>query len=568
MTTDAVPSEDVALGRQTVVRLARAIRAFTASEVGGRAAVLGGLLMALLLSINALNVINSYVGRDFMTAIEQRNARGFLRDALRYVGVFAVSTVAAVLYRFTEERLGLLWREWTTRRLVAFYLTGDLYYRLKVAGTITNPDQRIADDVRSLTTSTLSLALIILNATITIVAFSGVLWSISQLLFVVAVAYATLGSVLVVVLGRPLVRLNYDQSDREASFRAEMVHVRENAESILMLHREAHLENRILRRVDALTANLKRIVAIQRNLGFFTTGYTYMVQLIPALIVAPLFIDGSVEFGVIAQSSMAFAHLLGAFSLVVNQFPQLSSYAAVLARLSPLADALQSAAQGAAAIEVVEDERRLAFERLTLRAPQDGRVLVRELSVEVPPRSRLLVTAPDALVMTALERALAGMWDHGEGRIVRPRLGKMLMLPDRPYLPPGTLRELLVGIDPSSRAADDDVWSALRTAGVDAAVQRVGGVDVERDWDDVLSLEEQRLLEIARLLLAAPRFAVLTHLDAAIGVDRATQTLDALAHRGIGYVALGNGALGPEHFDAIVDIASDGTWTRTAPSVA
>jgi putative ATP-binding cassette transporter len=145
------------------------------SAVGSRVKLLFAALLTLLLAINALNVVNSYVGRDFMTAIEQRSMSGFLTMAALYVGVFAVSTITAVIYRFTEERLGLLWRHWMTRELVERYLQGATYYRLREHAEIPNPDQRIADDVRTFTATTLSLPLIWLNGTFTIVAFSGVI---------------------------------------------------------------------------------------------------------------------------------------------------------------------------------------------------------------------------------------------------------------------------------------------------------------------------------------------------------------------------------------------------------
>ena len=555
--------DQIAIGRQTAARLWRVIRNFAGSEVGGRAIGMGVGLLVLLVAINGLNVVNSYVGRDFMTAIERRDRTGFLRQALLYAGVFALSTTTAVVYRFTEERLGLLWRGWLTHRLTRIYLDGRLYYRLQAAsGGLSNPDQRIADDVRSLTTGTLSLCLIFLNGMFTIVAFSGVLWSISRLLFAVGVGYAVVGSLLAVRFGRPLVRLNYDQSDREATFRAELVHVRENAESVALVRREEHFGFRLGRTIDALIANLRRIIAVNRNLGFFTTGYNYMIQLIPALIVAPLFIRGSAQFGEIPQASMAFAHLVGAFSLVVNQFGQLSSYAAVLARLSALGAAAETApSPGTPHIAVAEDGGRLAFERLTLRAPQDARLLVRELSLElVPPACALVVGSHDAT--GALERAIAGMWPSGEGRIARPT--DVMFLPERPYLPPGTLRQLLIGANATALAGEDGhVWGALRIAGVEAAARRVGGLDVELNWDSALSLQEQRLLEIARMLLSAPRFVVLARLHANLGAAAAAETRATLSARGIGYLALENEMPPTTHFDEILCIAADGSWTRT-----
>jgi putative ATP-binding cassette transporter len=227
-----------------------------------------------------------------MTAIQSRDQSAFRRQAVLYVGVFALSTIVAVFYRFCEERLALLWREWLTGRLVRIYLEGRTYQRMNAAGTLPNPDQRIADDVRVFTTTTLSLLLLLLSGTITIFAFSGVLWSISKLLFAVAVGYAVVGSLATILLGRTLVGLNYAQADKEANFRSQLTHLRENADPIALLHREGRLTARLLGQLDALIANLKRVIRVNRNLGFFTTGYSYLIQVIPALIVAPLFIRG------------------------------------------------------------------------------------------------------------------------------------------------------------------------------------------------------------------------------------------------------------------------------------
>jgi len=562
MAIDPAPSQDIRFGRETLVRLGRAIASFATSEVGSRAVGFACVLATLLLVINGLNVVNSYVGRDFMTAIERRDWNGFVWEAGLYLAVFGLLTLAAVFHRFAEERLGLLWREYITRRAVGSYLEGHLYYRLNVSGTLTNPDQRIADDVRTFTTSTLSLTLIFLNGVITIIAFSSVLWSISRLLFVAAVVYAAIGSVLAVLLGRPLVRLNYDQADKEANFRADLIQVRQNTESVALLRREAHLRGRLFARIEALVANLRRIIAVNRNLGFFTTGYNYLIQLIPALIVAPLFIRGNAEFGVISQSAMAFAHVVGAFSLVVNQFPSLSSYAAVLARLGPLAEASEAGAgEQPGSIAIVEDERRLAIEGLTLRSPHSRAMLVRELTVEVAPRELVLAKAESDLVTTALQRAIAGIWETGEGRIVRPPLDDIQFLPERVYLPRGTLRELLA--DGDVKIPDARIQDALRTTGVASAVERVGGLDVENDWDGLLSVEEQQLICLTHLLIAAPRFAVVVRLGADHSRIAMTRVLAALAAQGTGCLTLGNATLRDEDFDSVIEIAADGSWRRS-----
>src|SRR6266852_6228169 len=354
----------VPLSRATWSQFRRAVGDFANCEVGWRARGLFVLLITLLLAFNGLNVLNSYVGRDFMTAIANRDSARFTREAIAYLGVFAASASVAAFYSFSEQRLRLLWREWLTRRLLGSYLDDRAYYRLSVAGVLTSPDERIAEDVRAFTATTLSFVLLVSNAAVTVMAFSGVLWSISPVLFTVAVLYAACGSALIVLFGRPLVWLNYNQLDKEADFRANLVHVQANAESIALLHREGRIGARLRRRFDDLTANMRRIIAVNRNLAFFTNGYNYLIQIIPALVVAPLFIRGEVEFGVITQSAMAFSTLVG------TQFQSIASFAAVISRLGSLADAMEHVREPAAgSIDVREDEARVAYEQLRLVAP-------------------------------------------------------------------------------------------------------------------------------------------------------------------------------------------------------
>ena len=331
-----------AASRQFFHHLAHAVMIFLGSPVGGKAKWLAASLLFLMLSINGMNVVNSYVGRYFMSSIEKKDTSAFVFYAWMYVGVFAGSTLVAALFRFAEERLGLLWRDYLTRRIVGAYIGHQMYLHFEHSGNITNPDQRITEDVRQLTTTTLSFVLMIINGTLTAISFSGVLWSISPKLFVIAVLYAIAGSVLTIWLGRPLIRLNYQQSDFEANFRSELIRVRENAEEIARTGAEAGIREKLMGRIEALVENLKRIIRVNRNLNFFTGGYNYMIQLIPILLVAPLFMRHGVEFGVIGQASMAFAALLGAFSLVISQFQAISSYAAVVTRLREFTDAYET----------------------------------------------------------------------------------------------------------------------------------------------------------------------------------------------------------------------------------
>jgi len=551
----------VPINRLIWVRFVQVVMDFLASDVGWKAKRLVALLFGLLLGVNGLNVVNSYVGRDFMTAIAARDMVGFIWQAIAYIGVFAASTAVAVVYRFCEERLGLLWREWLSRLLVNTYLSQRTYYRLNVAGEIANPDQRITEDARAFVITTLSFMLMLLNASFTVIAFSGVMWSISPLLFLVAIVYAIFGSLMTFVLGRPLVKLNYDQLDREANFRADLIHVRENAESVALMHREGRLTARLLRHLDDLTSNFQRLIAVNRNLGFFTTGYNYLIQIIPALIVAPLFIHGKAEFGVITQSAMAFAQLLGAFSLIVNQFQSISSFTAVIQRLGSLATALEHAqSTSVSAIEVSREDARIAYEGLTLCSPRDGRTVIKNLSVSIPVGTRLLITGPSETAKVALFRATADIWRAGEGRIIRPRLSHILFLPERPYLYPGTLRELLLRTGQEYVITDEQILTTLRSLHLDRVVERAGGLDVEKDWDDLLSLGEQQLLAFARVFLAAPTFVFLDRPSTALGQAQAERILKILSEHSITYLTLGNTDDNLENYDAVLELHDDGGW--------
>ncbi|MGC4094432.1 MAG: SbmA/BacA-like family transporter [Polyangiaceae bacterium] len=551
---------------ETGRRLLLAIRNLLASEIGAKVKALFAAILALLVAINGLNVVNSYVGRDLMTAIEQRSSASFFSKALLWAFVFAVSTLAAVILRFTEERLALRWREWLTRSLVFGYLEGGAYLGLKERADLGNPDQRMTDDARAFTATTLSFVLMLLNALFGIVGFSGVLWSISPALFGAAVAYAALGSLATVALGRPLVRLNYDQSDREASFRSELVHVGENAESLALLQLEGRVRARLQRRLLALVANMKRIIAVNRSLGFFTTSYNYGIQLLPPLIVGPLFMAGKVEFGVITQSAVAFAQLLGGFSLIVNQFGSISSYAAVLARVGTFSAALErSERPSLGPVASSSGRERLVYDDLTLHSGSSAECLLNSLTFSVPRGTHVLITGTDELRRT-LFRATALTPEGTYGHIVYPGSQRVLFLPERPYVPPATLRELIVRSGLEHEIRDSEIEAELGRLGLGLALRRVGGLDVERDFSHLLSLGEQQLLAVARVVLARPAFVVLHNPGTTLAPEQLSLALSRLAEAGITYLTLGGTDAPHFAYDVVLEIHADGSWGVRSPS--
>lgn len=544
--------------RVTAGRFVRTVRIFVNSEVGRKAKLIFVALAALLGGTSALNVVNSFVGRNFMSAIAERHTADFARLAVFYIVVFAASTVVAVFARFAEERLALLWREFLTRRAVGLYLAEGAYYRLDASELLSHPDQRISEDIRAFTTTTLSFIIMALNSSLTVLAFSGVLWTISPLLFVVAVLYAACGSYLTILLGRPLISLNYDQLDKEAAFRAGLIHVRENAEPIIVTSGEERQAAFLMARLDDLISNFRWITAINRNVGFFTTGYNWMIQIIPALIIAPAFFRGEIEFGVITQSAAAFAMLVAAFSFIVTQIQQISTFAAVVTRLNSLSDAIEKvSAKTPEGVEIVETEGRLAYEHLTLlssvRMP-----LLKDLNVSIPVGRRILVTGPEEGPGMALFRATAGIPTAGTGRIIRPGPDQIKFVPQQPYLPQGTLRQVLLPPGKPSEIPDERIFRLLSELDLDLSSI---GLDTEQDWETALTMHEQQLLALAGAFLAVPRFLFVEKVEAVLDPEQLVRVLGGPPESSITFVNFGEANGAGSFYGAVLECGEDGSWT-------
>jgi vitamin B12/bleomycin/antimicrobial peptide transport system ATP-binding/permease protein len=554
------------IGRHAWSRFLAVATPLFRSEARWRALSLLGLLVGLVFALTALNAAISYVfHRQFMTSIEKRSFDDFRLYGLLSLGVFALLTVAGAFKTFTEQRFGLLWRDWLTRHLTDRYLAGHAYYRIKESGALDNPDQRIAEDARSFTETTLSFLLILLNAALTLVTFSGILWSITPWLLLAAVGYAALGSLLTLVLGRRLVGLNVLRLQQEADLRYELIRVRENAEAVALLRGERQEKARVRGRLEVLVENMKVIIGVNLNLGFFSIGFSNLIPVIPVLIVAPLYIAGRAEFGAITQAMMLFAHVLGAFSLIVTEFQRISAFAADNERLGAMWEAIDAAERPAASGIVLEDGGRLAYEGLTLKAPKDGRPLVEGLELGLAPGERLLVVGPNGGGRSALARATAGLWRSGEGGVVRPPLDEVRFLPQKPFLTPGTLREQLLYGAGTDKVPDSRLLEVIEEVGLGAVLERAGGLDVVQDWPNLLSLGDQQVVSFARLIVAGPRLAFLDESTSALDESRARRLYEALARTPIGYVSLAGDLSLREYHDRLLELDGEGGW-RLGPS--
>lgn len=522
------------------------------------------LLLLLLFAFTALNVVLNFVGRDFMTALAEKDMPGFNRTLMIYLGVFVIATPVSVFYAFVRKNLGINWRLWLTNHFLGRYFQNRAYYHVNDDKGIDNPDQRISQDISSFTVTSLGFLSILFFSLVQLVSFVGILWSISTTLVMVLVGYAFIGTLVTIFFGKRLIGLNFQQLKREADLRYGLVHVRDNAESIAFYRGEDREEGQVKQRLLAAIGNLRLLIGWERNLEFFTKGYEYLILILPIVVMAPMYFAGQIKFGVVTQAEGAFISVLGALSVIVTQFEQLSNFVAGISRLETFSAALDQPASSANAgdastIESVE-ESRLALEHVTLQTPDHLQTLARDVSVLTPAGRGLLITGASGTGKSSILRAIAGLWNAGEGRIDRPPLKDMMFLPQRPYMVLGSLREQLLYPRLDRQTTEGDLKNILERVNLTGLPERVGGFDAEMDWGHMLSLGEQQRLAFARLLLAKPDYAFLDEATSALDGPNETHLYGELEASGTTYISVGHRPSLFAFHDQVLELQGGGNW--------
>lgn len=547
-------------------------KAFFASERRHKARGYLLALLALSLMVGAVQVLMSYAGRDFFTAVEKMDSKAYWHNLGLYLGTFVLAVPIGVYYRWVEERLALLWREWMAQHLIKRYFNNRAYYRLRGSESIDNPDQRISEDVRNFTVSSLSFLLITLNSLVTLMAFIGVLWVISGTLVSVLFLYAVAGTGLSILIGRRLVGLHFHQYQKEANFRYGLVRVRDNAESIAFYRGEKREHLDLVNRLTAAVGNMRNIIIWNRNLGFFTNSYNYAALVLPVMIVAPMFMRGEVEFGVITQTAGAFAQVLAAVSLIITQFGGLSDYLAGVQRLGALWDSLDEhdAEEERIAQEtpqqLEEDSRVLKLDKLIVRTPDGSHTLVTDLSFELRSKQSLLIMGASGTGKSSVLRTIAGLWPSGSGSLERPALNDLMFLPQRPYMVEGNLRDQLRYPHSDHGVSDEQIRGIVDKVNLADVFERVNN-DLDRvvDWTNVLSLGEQQRVAFARLFLCPPKFAFLDEATSALDEDNQNHLYQLLKDSGIGFISVGHRTTLMGHHDRLLILDRSGSWEMKNP---
>jgi len=549
-------------------QLWRLIRPYFFGKTWGRAWVQLGTLITLSIAVTWVSIFSLRVMRDVMTALEKQNTEAFERALWFYVGTFAASIPLAAFYRYVEERLALNWRDFLARTFMIRYFYNRAYYRLQGNEEIDNPDQRISEDARNFTITSLSFSLLVINSVIQILGFARELWMISGMLVVVLVSYALVGTLVAFLIGRRLIGLNYLQYEREANLRYGLVRVRDNAESIAFYRGERKELRDLRKRLGGVVGNMMVLIKWNRNLAFFSTGYNSLALILPLVIVAPLFLQGKVEFGTISQAMGAFGAFLAAVSLFITQFERLSAFAAGVTRLGSLWEFLDERdveddleAEVAEQIEISEEKRTISLEALTVATPGGERILLRDVTFRLPPGKSLLIMGESGSGKSSLLRTIAGLWNSGEGKIGRPPYRNMMFLPQRPYMVPGSLRTQLDY--PEARRDTDPaaLQKVLETVNLPELANRVDGdFDRDADWANMLSLGEQQRLSFARLIMTKPAVAFLDESTSALDEPNEEHLYSYLKDQRCTYVSVGHRSTLLKYHDWLMRIGKDGEW--------
>ena len=524
-------------------RLWRLAGPYWSSERRRTALVLITLLIVLSLGTTGMQAVFSYVSRDIMNSLQNKDSARFYRLMVLFGTWIVLFVPIAAFYPYLSGLLGIDWRNWMTELFVRRMLHRNALYHIMRDHSVDNPDQRISEDINSFTSGALNYSMNVLQSVATAATFFGILWLISHWLAVCLIAYALIGTWLAAVIGRRLVVINFNQQRFEADYRFALVHARDNAEAIALYDGARDEAHQLSRRFANVIRNFKLLILWQRHLTFFTAAYDNAANLVPYFVLAGAYFSGRFQLGEFTQAAYAFGVLQGSLSLIVDQFQGLTDYASVVNRLAAFEErcdaAISGNTDGGTHIEVVEGAGRVSLENVTLMTPDWKRELQRNLSVEVDEGEALLITGPSGAGKTSLMRAVAGIWSFGSGRISRPQAEQIMFMPQKPYLILGSLRDQLQ-YPRGGDVSDDALLEALRSVGLAHLVDQFGGLDAELHWKDVLSGGEQQRLVFARLLLNQPGFAFLDEATSALDMAAEESLYSQLADSPTAFVSIGH----------------------------
>lgn len=478
-----------------------------------------------------ISVRLSFFNRDWFNAIQEKDSATFW-SLLYTVFLFwaAIYIAIAIIEYIIQSHLMIRWRRWLTSHYIGDWLNEGSHYRMALSGTgADNPDQRIAEDVDQFIGRTYSFSISLLAQVSSLVSFSIILWGISAnftipgteiaipgFLFWVAVLYSGFGTFVTHVIGRRLIRLNFEQQRYEADFRFSLARLREYAEQVALLGGEKQERRFLMDRFGNVIRNFFAIVARRKQLMMFTASYGQISPIIPYVVAAPFYFIGKIQLGVLTQTASSFGRVEGSLSFFIDAYVSLADYLSVIQRLVTFDDSIEKARRiGNKPPRIVfstEATTGIAISDLTLSLPEGREIVSAEVQFE--PGQSVLISGPSGSGKSTLLRAISGIWPYGHGKIGIPADATLMLLPQKPYLPSGTLRDCVAYPSGEGTYLEKEIIDALKIVGLDRLIT---SLDDATNWSQRLSGGEQQRLAIARALLARPDWLFL---------DEATSALD------------------------------------------